>query len=318
MLATWCSAVRRLMYRRSPISAFERPAASRDRTSVSRSGQRPVAPGPPAPRGARARGAGRPRRRRRARRPGARTCRARAAPRRPPRPGARRRAPARARAAPARPRAAGRGPRSPPAAAEAGGRALVALGREHPAGGEVGGGARPARRRRRRRARRAGRASPSRPAIAAGELEPPPAARAAVAQAGSDGLSPSKQRRASSSASARSPRASAIVASDRRAVGCHSLPSSRRSASSKRPCRTRRVRQPHERGDALGAVAALERAERGEQLLLGLRPAPDRDQDAAVVAPAGRRHEVASRRPGGRPPTSTARRAGRRRRARRR
>ena len=54
------------------------------------------------------------------------------------------------------------------------------------------------------------------------------------------------------------------------------------------------VREPDQREDALAAIAALERPHRGEQLLLRLGPAADRDQDPAVVSPAGRRHEVAS------------------------
>ena len=41
------------------------------------------------------------------------------------------------------------------------------------------------------------------------------------------------------------------------------------------------------------AVAGVERTDRGEQLLLRLGPAAGRDQDPAVVEPAGRGHEVA-------------------------
>ena len=55
------------------------------------------------------------------------------------------------------------------------------------------------------------------------------------------------------------------------------------------------VGEPDQRGRAVGAVAPLERPDRGEQLLLGFGPAADRDQDPAVVRPAGRRREVGPR-----------------------
>ena len=50
----------------------------------------------------------------------------------------------------------------------------------------------------------------------------------------------SRHKRPRSPARARSPRANAILASNRLALACQSKPSSRRSASSNRPCRTRR------------------------------------------------------------------------------
>jgi hypothetical protein len=50
--------------------------------------------------------------------------------------------------------------------------------------------------------------------------------------------------------------------------------------------------EPHQREDALRAVAALEHADRGEQLLLRFGPAPDRGEDRAVVRSTGGRDEV--------------------------
>ncbi len=55
------------------------------------------------------------------------------------------------------------------------------------------------------------------------------------------------------------------------------------------------LREPKQREELGRPVPRLERADRGEQLALRLLPAAERDQDPAVVRPAGRRHEVAPR-----------------------
>ena len=56
-----------------------------------------------------------------------------------------------------------------------------------------------------------------------------------------------------------------------------------------------KVREPHQRQRTLRPVAALERLDHAEQLLLRLGPAADGDQDPSVVEPACRRHEIRPR-----------------------
>ena len=55
------------------------------------------------------------------------------------------------------------------------------------------------------------------------------------------------------------------------------------------------VREPEQNEELGRPVARLERPDRGEQLALRFVPAAERDENAAVVRPAGRRHEVAPR-----------------------
>ena len=55
------------------------------------------------------------------------------------------------------------------------------------------------------------------------------------------------------------------------------------------------VREPKQREELGRPVARLEDPDRGQQLALRLFPAAERDQNPAVVRPAGRRHEVAPR-----------------------
>ena len=106
-------------------------------------------------------------------------------------------------------------------------------------------------------------------------------------QVGSARADPSVHSSPSSVASAPSPRASAIAPARRRAATAI-----RHLQGGARPLKPAladaKVRQPQRRRPPVGAVSALEAVDRGHQLLLGLVPAAEGDEDAPVMRPAGR------------------------------